>query len=76
MVSRVRKWLDDPQQGNGGPWGPNRYASWGPRITDRRVLLDRYESHTKHCKACSTVYMRMRTIMCALLTHPSSSLPS
>ncbi len=66
MVTKIRNWLDDPSKGNGGPWGPDRYAAWRPRITDRRVLLDRYNSHTKHCAACRAV--------CVLGWHPTNTL--
>ena len=55
MIIRLRQWLDDASAGRGGPWGPDRYKNWGPRITDRRVLLDRFETHTKECTACRTV---------------------
>ena len=48
-VTDFRKWLD--KRGHGGPIKGDP----GPILEDRRVLLDRYEQHVKHCKACTQV---------------------
>ena len=48
-VTELRKWLDTRGQGGPTPGHP------GPILEDRRVLLDRYEQHVKHCKACQKV---------------------
>ena len=48
-VTDFRKWLD--KRGQGGPIKGDP----GPILEDRRVLLDRYEQHVKHCKACTQV---------------------
>ena len=48
-VTDFRKWLD--KRGRGGPIKGDP----GPILEDRRVLLDRYEQHVKHCKACTQV---------------------
>jgi len=52
LVAMFRNWMD--KTGKGGPFGPLHNAKgYGPLITDHRVLLNRFEQHTKHCKACS-----------------------
>lgn len=53
FVTAFRQWLDD----NGGSvgWAPGVSTALPPRETSREVLLDRYESHTKHCSSCSKV---------------------
>ena len=48
-VTEFRKWLD--KRGHGGPIKGDP----GPILEDRRILLDRYEQHVKHCKACTQV---------------------
>ena len=48
-VRALRKWIAR----FGGPkWLVPGLSSSLPPTPDRRVLLDRYESHTKHCKVC------------------------
>jgi hypothetical protein len=49
MVLEFRKWLD--KRGGGGPTPGDP----GAIQEDRRVLLDRYEQHTKHCPSCLKV---------------------
>eukprot|EP00798_Chlamydomonas_sp_ICE-L_P019915 gene19915-26620_t len=51
MVARCSKWLHTIGGGE-PPYPPG--ASQPPTDLPRSVLLDRYESHTKHCKACSS----------------------
>ena len=48
-VTEFRRWLDKRGQGGPTPGHP------GPILEDRRVLLDRYEQHVKHCNACQKV---------------------
>lgn len=50
LVSAFKKWLD----GKGGPFGKHLYAAkdYPQLITDHRVLLNRYDQHTRNCKAC------------------------
>ena len=45
-----RKWLD----ANGGQpqWATGVSPALPPQEPRREVLLDRYESHTKHCSSC------------------------
>jgi hypothetical protein len=51
LTAAFRKWLET--RGNGGPFGPlHLHRCYSPLISDRRVLLDRYASHTQHCQAC------------------------
>lgn len=51
LVAAFRNWLDTG--GKGGPFGPLHLVQEYPdRITDRRVLLDRYNQHTKNCRHC------------------------
>lgn len=52
VVAGFRKWLDTVARG--GPYGPLHAAARYPAlITDKRMLLNRYEEHTKHCSSCS-----------------------
>ncbi len=53
FVTAFREWLD----ANGGSvgWAPGVSPELPPRETRREVLLDRYESHTKHCPSCMKV---------------------
>jgi hypothetical protein len=55
--------------GTGGPFGPIT-AEWlqraGPQLT-RDALLDRFETHTKHCRSCSSHLRRLKTIQAAAL---------
>lgn len=62
IVIGFRKWLD----ANGGQpqWPPGVSAALPPREYKREVLLDRYETHTKHCSACRkalSVFRALRT---------------
>jgi hypothetical protein len=51
LVASFKNWLD--KAGKGGPWGPLHKARGYPAlVTDHRVLLNRYEQHTKNCTAC------------------------
>lgn len=51
LVAAFKNWLD--KAGGGGPFGPlHKAASYSPLVTDHRVLLNRYEQHTKHCQEC------------------------
>ena len=61
FVSAFHAWLAGA--GGGGPFGPMDSA-WlaraGPQLT-QDALLDRYETHTKHCASCSRHLKRMGT---------------
>eukprot|EP00803_Ostreobium_quekettii_P009766 evm.model.scf_320.2 EVM.evm.TU.scf_320.2 scf_320:18142-20710(-) len=47
-------WYHDPKKGGGGPRGPDgELMTIGQEETREEVLLDRYEQHTRHCRACS-----------------------
>ena len=48
-VAEFRRWLDTRGEGGPSPGHP------GPILEDRRMLLDRYEQHVKHCTACKKV---------------------
>lgn len=54
FLSMCRKWLDTV----GSPFGDGAVGRGGlgtqrpPLITDSRVLLDRYEQHTRNCSKC------------------------
>ena len=48
-----RKWLD--AHGGQPQWATGVSPALPPQEPRREVLLDRYESHTKHCSSCSTV---------------------
>jgi hypothetical protein len=65
-VTAFRNFLD--KQAGGGPWGPMDKV-WlqaaGPRLP-REQLLDRFHSHTAHCKLCSTVLHRVQRTRTAL----------
>ena len=50
LVAAFKNWLD--VAGKGGPFGPLHRCANHSLITDHRVLLDRYEQHTKNCPAC------------------------
>ena len=51
LVASFKNWLD--KAGGGGPFGPLHKAPGYPAlVTDHRVLLNRYEQHTKNCTAC------------------------
>ena len=51
LVAAYKNWLDTC--GSGGPYGPlHKAKGYGPLITDHRVLLNRFEQHTKTCSAC------------------------
>lgn len=50
LVAAFKNWLD--VAGKGGPHGPLHRCADHKLITDHRVLLDRYEQHTKNCPAC------------------------
>ena len=53
FVTAFRLWMD----ANGGSvgWAPGVSTELPPRETSREALLDRYNSHTKHCPSCSGV---------------------
>jgi len=52
LVAAFKNWLD--VVGGGGPYGPLYQAPGYPPLQhDHKVLLNRYEQHTKSCKACS-----------------------
>ena len=53
FVTAFRQWLD----ANGGSvgWAPGVPTALPPRETSREALLDRYNSHTKHCPSCMKV---------------------
>ena len=51
LVASFKNWLDNA--GGGGPFGPLHKAPNYPQlVTDHRVLLNRYEQHTKNCIHC------------------------
>lgn len=52
-VRALRRWIAR----FGGPkWlVPGLASTLPPLERDRRKLLDRYESHTRHCKVCACV---------------------
>jgi pheophorbide a oxygenase len=51
LVAAFKNWLDTA--GKGGPFGPlHKARGYPPLVTDHRVLLNRYEQHTKNCTAC------------------------
>jgi pheophorbide a oxygenase len=52
MVIAFRDWVESV--GGGGPFGPlHRAKDYPPLITDHRVLLNRYDQHTKNCTKCA-----------------------
>ena len=51
MIIGFRNWLG--KFANGGPWGTN--VQYPPKM-EREELLERYHSHTKHCKSCQGAY--------------------
>ena len=51
MVIEFHNWLR--KYANGGPWGKD--VQYPPRL-EREHLLERYNSHTKHCKSCQGAY--------------------
>ncbi len=60
-VTDFRRWLD--KRGKGGPTPGDP----GPVLEDRKIVLDRYEQHVKHCTACQKV-----SIPFVLLSQPLS----
>lgn len=50
MLIQYHKWLG--KFGNGGPWGIEGKDFEYPPELPREQLLERYVSHTMHCKTC------------------------
>jgi hypothetical protein len=62
FVSAFHNWLN--RHANGGPFGPintEYLQKSGPQLT-RDQLLDRYETHTLHCRSCRTQLKRLKTV--------------
>ncbi len=53
FVTAFRLWMD----ANGGSvgWAPGVSTELPARESSREALLDRYNSHTKHCPSCTGV---------------------
>jgi phenylpropionate dioxygenase-like ring-hydroxylating dioxygenase large terminal subunit len=68
LVAAFKNWLDTA--GKEGPWGPlHKARGYPPLVTDHRVLLNRYEQHTKNCTACKkalTWIERFRSVAAAV----------
>ena len=68
LVASFKNWLD--KAGGGGPFGPlHKAPNYPSLVTDHRVLLNRYEQHTKNCTACKkalTWVERFRSFSAAL----------
>jgi hypothetical protein len=74
FVVAFHHWMN--RHAGGGPFGPIN-AAWleraGPQLT-RDALLDRYTTHTLHCKSCRNQLERLKVLEGAALV--GASLPS
>ncbi|CAL8472283.1 g11825 [Coccomyxa elongata] len=61
IVTAFRQWFDE--RGGGGPIAKSSEAE--TIETSRAVLLDRYSSHTRHCKSCSQALARAQVLQVA-----------
>lgn len=59
-VNAFHKWLS--MVGGGPAWAPGTSARLPPPIQTREALLDRYNSHTRHCKACSAALVNTQKL--------------
>ena len=56
MVAAFHKWVQRYTAGEGAPWSPlgaGEVARALPARASQAEVLERYESHVKHCAACS-----------------------
>lgn len=53
-VKAFRAWFSGPG-GNGAEFGHSAPGRSDADLKPKRVMLDRYEQHTKNCPACSKV---------------------
>ncbi|CAL5224847.1 g7603 [Coccomyxa viridis] len=67
-VTEFRRWLDKRGQGGPTPGHP------GPILEDRRVLLDRYEQHVKHCNACQKAMSVFKALRVAAVVVAAAAL--
>ncbi|BBN00577.1 hypothetical protein MPTK1_2g00380 [Marchantia polymorpha subsp. ruderalis] len=65
FVSAFRQWLNR-HGGKNVQWADGVDPSLPPLIKNKELLLDRYESHTKHCKVCSKALQNFRIARQAL----------
>jgi len=68
LVAAIKNWIDTA--GKGGAWGPlHKARGYPPLVRDHRVLLNRYEQHTKNCTACKNALKwieRSRSVAAAI----------
>ena len=57
MVIAFHEWLS--KFANGGPWGKD--VQYPPKM-EREALLERYETHTKHCKSCQGAHRNIKAL--------------
>ena len=69
IVTAFRQWFEE--RAGGGPIPEGARDATADRIEpSRAVLLDRYSSHTRHCKSCSRVSHCKPLIPNILLSPP------
>ena len=63
MVAAFHKWVQRYTAGEGAPWSPlgaGEVARALPARASQAEVLERYESHVKHCAACSGALANIR----------------
>jgi len=69
LVTGFRTWVD--KFTNGGPYGlagdTGKSAGAAAAAYTKREVMDRYEQHTKHCKACSGALRNTKILQVAAL---------
>jgi phenylpropionate dioxygenase-like ring-hydroxylating dioxygenase large terminal subunit len=69
LVIEFRTWFDKYCQGK-LPWEEVGIKDTSSQINDnRRVMLDRYQQHTKHCSSCKTTLKNLERLQIGLLGY-------
>ncbi|KAK9908986.1 hypothetical protein WJX75_005595 [Coccomyxa subellipsoidea] len=62
-VAKFRQWLDERGSGGPTPFDPNQPLP--PLETCKEAVLDRWNTHTKNCKACQQGFRLVRAVQIA-----------